>query len=82
MSFGMRLRRHFQESAAGEHTYPRFAAIGTPPAIQVSLFGLSEIKKFVILDKHIEEPWLTEIVPLFESALIVALEPEFQVQGE
>lgn len=78
MSFGMRLRRHFQEAAAGEHTYPRFSEIETPPEIQVSLFSLSEIKKLVTFERAIQEPWLTEIVPLFESALIVALEPEFQ----
>jgi hypothetical protein len=78
MSFGVRLRRHFQESAAGEHTYPRFADIDTPPEIQVSLFGLNEIKKLVTFEKQIEEPWLTEAIPLFEAALIVALEPEFQ----
>lgn len=82
MSFGMRLRRHFQESAAGEHTYPRFAKIDTPPKIQVSLFSLNDIKKFVTFEREIQEPWLTGIVPLFESALIVALEPEFQNQSE
>jgi len=82
MSFGMRLRRHFQETAAGEHTYPRLAEIRTPPEIKVSLFGLNEIKQFVTFERQIEEPWLTEVIPLFESALIVALEPEFQDQGE
>lgn len=82
MSFGMRLRRHFQETAAGEHTYPRLATINTPPEIQVSLFGLNEIIKFVFFEKEIKAPWLAEVIPLFESALIVALEPEFQNQGD
>ena len=83
MSFGIRLRRHFQESAAGKHTYPKFAEINTSQnAIQVSLFCLSEIKEeFVSFTEKIEESWSTEIVPLFESALIVALEPEFQTQN-
>lgn len=82
MSFGMRLRRHFQETATGEHTYPRLAKINTPPEIQVSLFGLNEIIEFVSFEKEIKAPWLAEVIPLFESALIVALEPEFQDQGE
>lgn len=82
MSFGVRLRRHFQESAAGGHTYPRFAEINTPPEIQVSLFDLSEIKKHIACEKEIKESWLIEIIPLFESALIVALEPEFQSHDE
>ena len=83
MSFGIRLRRHFQESAAGKHTYPKFAEINTSEnAIQVSLFCLSEIKEeFVSFTEKIEESWSTEIVPLFESALIVALKPEFQTQN-
>ncbi len=78
----MRLRRHFQQTAAGEHTYPRLAKINTPPEIQVSLFGLNEILKFVTSEKEIRSPWTTEVIPLFESALIVALKPEFQDQGE
>lgn len=82
MSFGMRLRRHFQESAAGEHTYPRLAELNTPPEIQVSMFDLNEILELVTSEKHIKAPWLTEVIPLFESALIVALEPEFQNQGK
>lgn len=82
MSFGMRLRRHFQESAAGEHTYPKFKEIDTPPEIKVSLFGLNEILKFVTFQKEIKEPWIKEVVLLFEAALIVALEPEFQDQRE
>lgn len=82
MSFGIRLRRHFQEAAAGDHTYPRLAEINTPPEIQVSLFSLSEILEFVTFRKEIKGPWLSEVIPLFESALIVALEPEFQAQDD
>jgi len=76
MSFGMRLRRHFQEKAAGDHTYPRLAALQTPPSIKVSLFDLTEIQSYISHD--ISEPNILELVPLFESALIVSLNPEFQ----
>jgi len=89
MSFGMRLLRHFQEAAAGEHTYPRLAEINTPPDIKVSLFGLSKIIEFISfsketnsIEKEIKAPWLGEIIPLFESALIVALKPEFLIQDQ
>ena len=35
MNFGIRLRRHFQEKAAGKRTYPKLADIKIPPEIQV-----------------------------------------------
>lgn len=42
MSFGIRLRREFQESASGgKHLYPKLASLTIPPAIMVSFFPLS-----------------------------------------
>jgi hypothetical protein len=77
MGFGMRLRRHFQETAAGnKHTYPKLSALEYPKEIKVRLIPISEIKQHI---KHnlnnINE---LELAPLFESALILALGPEFQ----
>ena len=76
MSFGIRLRRHFQESAAGIHTYPRLAQINTPPCIKVSMFDLDEIQEYV--NHKVKNPRLLELIPIFESALIFALKPAFQ----
>ena len=76
MSFGVRLRRHFQEKAAGKHTYPRLESLHTPPSIQVSLFTLKEIKKYISCS--IYEPRPADLIALFESALITSLKPEFQ----
>jgi hypothetical protein len=40
MSFGMRLRREFQETASnGKHIYPKLAALNVSPAIMVSFFS-------------------------------------------
>jgi hypothetical protein len=82
MSFGMRLRRHFQETAAGEHTYPRWLKIVMPPKIQVSLFSLDRIRERITFEEEIKDPWLVEVIPLFEAALIVALKPVFQDKSE
>lgn len=76
MSFGIRLRRHFQENAAGNHTYPRLAKIETPPAIKVSLFPLSEIQKYV--DHELADAEINDLISLFEATLIFAFKPEFQ----
>ncbi|MCU7807333.1 MAG: hypothetical protein KZQ73_05620 [Candidatus Thiodiazotropha sp. (ex Semelilucina semeliformis)] len=77
MSFGMRLRRHFQETAAGsKHTYPKLAKLKPPPAIKVKLIPLKEIKKYIQHDlKAVNE---LELIPLFEAALILSLKPKFQ----
>lgn len=76
MSFGIRLRRHFQEKAAGKHTYPRLESLNVPPSIKVSMFSLTEIQNFI--SHSIEQPNFAELISLFESALIVSLKPEFQ----
>lgn len=77
MSFGMRLRRHFQETAAGsKHTYPKLAGLNTPPDIRVKMIVLDEIKKRIVHDiSGVNE---LDLIPLFEAALIVSLKPKFQ----
>ena len=77
MSFGMRLRRHFQKTAAGsKHTYPKLAKLKCPPQIKVKMFPLSEIKKYI--EHDIVNANELDLIPLFEAALIVALKPKFQ----
>ena len=77
MSFGMRLRRHFQESAAGDkHTYPKLFALSSPPDIKVKLFPLSEIQQLV--RHNVSNSNDLNLIPLFEAALILALKPKFQ----
>lgn len=77
MNFGMRLRRHLQETAASKkHTYPKLAQLIGPPSIEVKLIPLDEIKRLIKHDlKVINE---LDLIPLFEAALIVAYQPEFQ----
>ena len=77
MSFGMRLRRHFQESAArSKHTYPKLSGLSCPPAIKVKMFPLKEIKSYIEHDvARVNE---LDLIPLFEAALIVSLKPQFQ----
>lgn len=77
MSFGMRLRRHFQETAAGsKHTYPKLSVLETPPGIKVKMIPLVEIKKHIQHD--ITKVSDLELIPLFEAALIVSFKPKFQ----
>lgn len=80
MSFSVRLRRHFQEKAAGnKHTYPKLVKLSTPPSIKVSFFTLEEIeKKYVSSSQKYSNN--KELIPLFESALILAYKPEFQIK--
>jgi hypothetical protein len=48
MSFGIRLRREFQESASGgKHLYTQLVSLGVPPQIMVSLIPAAEIKMLV-----------------------------------
>jgi hypothetical protein len=77
MSFGMRLRREFQESASGgKHPYPRLAALAVPPEIMVTLFPGSDLKRLV------RPSGMTlgslEAIEIFETALIQVYDPEFQ----
>jgi len=78
MSFGMRLRREFQETASGgRHIYPKLAALTVPPGIQVSMLSTSDIRKLV----SINSLSLTdaELIPPCEAILIAAYKPRFQV---
>lgn len=79
MSFGVRLRRHFQEKAAGKHTYPRLEALDKRKSIRVSLFSLDQIEGYV--EGRIPASTKLEVIPLFESALIISLKPEFQTEN-
>lgn len=76
MTFGIRLRRHFQETAAGKHTYPRLAQLVTPPEIKVTIYSLEEICK--LTSHNLNSPIRIQLIPIFESALIAAYKPEFQ----
>lgn len=76
MTFGIRLRRHFQESAAGKHTYPRLRKLNNPPTICVSMYSLEKIKSLVV--SNIKNGNDIHLIPLFEAALISAYKPEFQ----
>src|SRR4051812_10809985 len=49
MTFGVRLRREFQESASGgRHIYPKLAALKTPPALAVCLLPTAVLRGMVI----------------------------------
>jgi hypothetical protein len=81
MSFGIRLRREFQESASGgKHIYPKLVSLTTPPPILVSLFPSATVEKLVRvsgikLGSH-------QIIEIFETVLIQAYQPEFQRHHE
>lgn len=78
MSFGIRLRREFQESAAqGRHIFPKLAALSVPPEIHVCLLPMSAIQKLV----SVSGGTLTDaqLIPIYEAALIQVYRPEFQV---
>ena len=78
MNFGIRLRRHFQEKAAGKRTYPKLADIKIPPEIQVSFYDLEDILKIVTYKGARNTVDRSGIIQLFEAALIISLKPKFQ----
>jgi hypothetical protein len=82
MSFGMRLRRHFQEVAAGKHTYPRLLALSETGPIQVSLFDIGEILELIRTESKKSILWTKDYISLFEAGLIITLEPKFQTIDE
>jgi hypothetical protein len=81
MSFGMRLRREFQETASGgKHVYPQLVKLAVPPPILVSLFPADEIENMVQLfgtkfDAH-------QKIEVFEAVLTHAYQPDFQRHHE
>lgn len=77
MSFGMRLRREFQETASsGKHNYPKLALLSVPPEIMVSFFPSKAINALVKAEGLSLNAWGK--VEVFETALIHAYDPEFQ----
>jgi len=77
MSFGMRLRREFQETASsGKHNYPKLALLTRPPDIMVSVFPSEAIDALVKAEGFTLNAWGK--VEVFETALIHAYDPEFQ----
>lgn len=77
MTFGIRMRRHFQESAAGHHTYPRLRELVRPPQIQVTMINLDEIIDYI--DHGLgDHPKSSSLIRVFEAALICAFDPDFQ----
>ena len=77
MSFGMRLRREFQESAAGgRHIFPKLAALSVPPDINVCLLSANAIRKLISVDGVTVTD--AQLIPIYEAVLIQAYRPEFQ----
>ncbi len=77
MSYGMRLRREFQETASsGKHNYPKLALLALPPEIMVSFFSSKAIDTLVKTEGLTLNAWGK--VEVFETALIHAYDPEFQ----
>jgi len=77
MSFGMRLRREFQEKASQRrHIYPKLEKLTVPPPIYVFFFGMRDVCNLVKTeDAKIDDVGKIEI---FEQALLHSLKPEWQ----
>lgn len=81
MSFGMRLRREFQQTASSDrHIYPKLALLTVPPDIMVSLFSGKDIEKLVIAERMTLNNF--EKIEIFETAAIHAYQPDFQRHHE
>jgi hypothetical protein len=81
MTFGARLRRHFQESAAqGRHLWPQLWAL--KQSIAVSFVPEETIRKSISGIK-LKKPRLeNEAIELMEAALILAWKPKWQETRE
>lgn len=78
MSFGMRLRREFQESAAASrHIFPKLAALSVPPNISVYLLSANAIRKLISVEGLALTD--TQLIPIYEAVLIQTYRPEFQM---
>lgn len=77
MSFGIRLRREFQETASQRrHIYPKLELLKVPPDIKVFFFTGEEIRSFVTAE---DAPLTdTQRIAIFETALSQMYDPEFQ----
>jgi hypothetical protein len=81
MSFGMRLRREFQQTASSDrHIYPKLALLTVPPDIMVSFFSGEDIEKLVIPEGVTLNGF--EKIEIFETAAIHAYQPDFQRHHE
>lgn len=78
MSFGVRLRREFQETAAqGRHIYPKLEALRVPPDIRVCFFPVEKVRSLVSAS-HVQ--WGdTQRTAVLEVVLIQVYKPEFQI---
>ena len=77
MTFGMRLRREFQESASQrKHIYPKLERLTVPPPIKVYILPTGEVRELV----RASDTTLTDIqcIEILECALIQVFKPEFQ----
>jgi len=81
MSFGMRLRREFQQTASSDrHIYPKLALLTVPPDIMVSFFSGKDIEKLVSAEGMTLNGF--EKIEIFETAAIHAYQPDFQRHHE
>lgn len=77
MSFGMRLRREFQESASqGKHIYPKLAQLSSEYPIMAYFLTLSDVKKHILVSGGILTNENLNVI--FEQVLIQVYKPEFQ----
>lgn len=77
MSFGMRLRREFQETASGgKHLYPKLVSLAVPPEIMVSLLSVSDLEGFVRASGVTLGS--VQVIEIFETVFIQVYQPEFQ----
>lgn len=74
MSFGMRLRREFQQSASqNRHLFPKLLGLEIPPEIKVTFFDSEEISKYVkIIDSNISD---IGKIRIFEQIMIQLCNP-------
>lgn len=77
MTFWIRMRRHFQQSAAqNKFTFQKLLALPVPPSIKVSFLTETDLLKLVISDQVLLSDTLR--IRICEQAMIAALEPEWQ----
>ncbi len=77
MTFGVRLRREFQQSASsGRHIFPKLEALTTPPTIKVCLLPASVLRGMVTVSGTTLSD--VELIPICEVVFIAVYKPEFQ----
>jgi hypothetical protein len=82
MSFGTRLRKHFQENAAqGKHTYPKLSMLTVPPEVYVRCFPFSELRQRIAM-RNAGPQRQDQIIALFETLMINQFQPEYQRHAE